>query len=317
MTAPDDVLDAVIVGGGPAGLNAALILGRCRRRVVVFDDGRPRNRRAHALHGFLSRDGTRPAELLRLGREELAPYGSVRIQTAHVRDARRIPAGFEVELDDGTTARARTLLLATGVVDRLPEIDGLEALYGRGVHHCPYCDDWEVRDRPLVAYGRGAEVARLAVALTTWSDDVIACTDGPDGIGEAERDELAVYGIEVLTQPIARLEGDADGLRAVRFRDGSLRARGALFFTLGVEQCSPLAERLGCRVTDESGAETGDLSRTGVPGLFVAGDASRDVALVIVAAAEGAEAAFAINKLLVRQRAEQAVARARATAVPR
>jgi thioredoxin reductase len=281
-------------------LSAALVLGRCRRRVVVVDDGRPRNAASEALHGFLTRDGIAPAELLRIGRAQLAPYASVRIVDGQVTDARRVDDGFVLDVDGAAFVVAPTLLLATGVRDRLPEVEGFETYYGRGVYHCPYCDGWELRERPLAAYGPGAQAARLAVALTPWSADVALCTDGADELGDDDRRDLAAHGIPVYTQPVFRLEGDAERLSAVRFADGSSLRRAALFFALGVSPRCGLAARLGCPVTEERGAETEKLARTAVPGLFVAGDASRDVALAIVAAAEGAEAAVAMNKLLLR-----------------
>jgi thioredoxin reductase len=296
-----DVLDAVIVGAGPAGLSAALILGRCRRRVLVVDDGRPRNRMSRAVHGFLTRDGIPPAELLQLGREQIARYRTVRIEQGHVRNAACAPDGFLVYLADHRRFIARTLLLATGVIDRLPDRPGFEEFYGRGVHPCPYCDGWEVRDRPLAAYGRGSRVARLAVALTTWTDDVVVCTDGPSELSEEDIRELDARHVTVCTKRVEALEGDDDGLQAVRFVDGSRLSRAALFFALGIVQRSELAATLGCPVSEDHGAETDALSRTVVRGLFVAGDASRDVALAVVAAAEGAEAAFAMNKLLLER----------------
>src|SRR4051812_12312659 len=177
--------DVLIVGGGPAGLSAALVLGRCRRRVLVVDAGRPRNAASRAMHGYLGRDGLDPREFLRLGREEIARYG-VEFLDAEV-DAARGPApdgvtgpdsSFEVMTEDGRRIYSRRLLLATGVRDVLPPIDGAEAYYGRGVHHCPYCDGWEYRDRALVAYGAGPAAVGLALSLRTWSDRVTACADG-------------------------------------------------------------------------------------------------------------------------------------------
>jgi thioredoxin reductase len=300
MESCDDVLDVAIVGAGPAGLSAALLLGRCRRSVLVVDDGRPRNEPSRAVHGFLTRDGTPPAELLRIARAQLAPYASVRLRAGHVADASRTAGRFELALDDGGRIASRALVLATGVIDRLPDIPGFERYYGRGVYPCPYCDGWEMRDRPLAAYGDVPAVARLGLALTTWSRDVIVCVDDPGMLDVAARQELEARGVGVVGQPIAAVEGDGERFRRLRLRDGSRIDRAALFFTFGLEQRSALAAQLGCRVTPEAGAETDDRCATGVPGLFVAGDASRDVAFAIVAAAEGAEAAVAVNKHLVR-----------------
>lgn len=196
--------DAIILGGGPAGLSAALILGRCRRRVILCDTGRPRNAASRALHGFLTRDGIEPAELLRIGRRQLERYGTVLVRREAV-DARRTDGGFVVDLAGGRRLTARTLLIATGVADRLPPIEGLRALYGRAVFHCPYCDGWEVANRPLAAYGRGRSGMGLALALTTWSLDVALICDGRARLVAAKRQTLRERGIRIFEERVARL----------------------------------------------------------------------------------------------------------------
>jgi len=288
--------DVVIVGGGPAGLSAATILGRARRRVVICDDGRYRNDVSGALHGFLSRDGIHPAELRRIGREQLERY-EVELRSVRVTAARVVDGGFEVTLEDGAQLDCRKLLLATGVEDRLPPVEGMERFFGSGVFHCPYCDGWEVRDRPLAAYGAGKNGAGLAVALKAWSADVVLCTDGPAGLRPEEAARLERLGIPVYQQKIARLEG-ASWLEQIVFRDGLTLPRHALFLSAGQAQRCDLAARLGCILTHKGAIRTGKLEGTNVPGLFVAGDASRDVQLAVVAAAEGAKAAIAIHMAL-------------------
>jgi len=170
------LFDVIIVDAGPAGLSAALVLGRCRRSVLVCDTGQHRNAASQALHGFLTRDGVAPAELLRLGREQLGQYESVEVRTVAVIDAIRRATHFEVTLGDRTQAAARKLLLATGMVDDLPAIPGIEACYGKSVFHCPYCDGWEVRDQPLAIYGRG-EHGRAARARRTRPGSLVASRD--------------------------------------------------------------------------------------------------------------------------------------------
>lgn len=295
--------DVIVVGGGPAGLSAALVLGRSRRRVLVIDAGRHRNRSAEAMHSYLSRDGTPPREFLAICRGQLAPYDCVELRSGEVADARRHGEGFEIVLD-GRLERARRLLLATGVVDHVPKLEGIERFYGRSIHHCPYCDGWEWRDRALGVYGRGdAEGAGLALMLKQWSADVVLCTDGPAEMGRKRREQLAKHVIPVREERIAKLEGSDEGrLERIVFSDGGALARDALFFNTGQHQRSPLAERLGCIFTDKGGVAVGEHEvQTSVPGLYVAGDASRDVQLVIVAAAEGAKAAFAINHSLLEE----------------
>jgi len=293
--------DVIIVGAGPAGLSAALLLGRSRRRVLVCDTGRPRNAASHAMHGFLSRDGMPPREFLATAREQLRQYDTVELRDIEVVAAECRPdSRFHVTLADGTEQGTRKLLIATGVVDNLPEIPGFADLYGRSVFHCPYCDGWEVRDEPLAIYGRGARGLGLSLELTGWSRDLVLCSDGPceiDGEGLAR---LARNGIRVREDRVLRLDGH-DALERVVFADGDPLPRRALFFTTGQTQQSQLALALGCEFNEKGTVRTGRYESTHLPGLFVAGDASRAVQWVVVAAAEGAEAAFAINTDLLKE----------------
>lgn len=289
--------DVIIVGGGPAGLSAALVLARCRRRILVCDEGRPRNAASEGLHGFLTRDGTPPLEFLRLGREELRRY-DVDFRRERVVDAAPERGGFWVRLDGGTEFRSRKLLLTTGVVDVLPEVEGIRGLYGRSVHHCPYCDGWEVRDRPLAAYGSGKSGAGSACTLRLWSDDVVLCLDGGEMPGPEERALLERLGVPIRPEPIARLEGRDGRLERIIFIEGPPLERYALFFSTEQYQRSPLADKLGCRFNEKGTVVTDRHEESNIPGLYLAGDASEDVQYVIVAAAEGAKAAVAINKQL-------------------
>ncbi len=305
--APPRTLDVIIVGGGPAGLNAALVLGRCRRDVLLFDDGKPRNAASHALHGFLSRDGMSPAELRAIARDQLAAYPSVRIDKDRVVDAARTPTGFSVTTGDGRAFTARKLLLAGGVVDELPEQPGFRDLYGAGVFHCPYCDGWEMRDQPLAVYGRGDEKGGgLALEMTHWSRDIVLCTDGPSELSVDFRTRLGKHGVLVREERIVSLEilsrvpyyASFD----IVFEAGTRLRRAAVFFNTGRRQSTNLAERLGCDMYDPKGCRIdNDQQMTDVPGLYVAGDASRDVLQAIVAAAEGAEAAIGINNALLKE----------------
>jgi thioredoxin reductase len=304
--------DCIVVGAGPAGLSAALLLGRCRRRVLVCDTGKPRNGWSSAVHGFLSRDGTPPRELLRLARADFARYESVVFRDVAVRDAVRSDHGFEVVLQGGARERCRKLLIATGVIDEIPRLEGIEPLLGTSVHHCPYCDGWEHCDRRIAAYGRGDRGAGLALGLTVWGREVVLLSDGPCAVEARERERLAAHGIAVREEPIVRLEGREGRLERVVFASGAPLECDALFFDTDQRQHSALAAALGCEFTDKGAVDTGWCESTNVPGVFVAGDASKETQLVAVAVAEGAKAGFAINHILLKEDLE-----AREAAAPR
>jgi thioredoxin reductase len=292
--------DVVIVGGGPAGLSAALVLGRCRRSVVVCDAGEPRNATSRALHGYLTRDGIPPKELLRLGREELRNYGIAPRDVA-VTGVTPLNPGFDVALANGESVRTRTVLIATGVRDGLPDIDGLRECYGISVHHCPYCDGWEVRDKRLVVLGAGRNATGLALALKTWSPEVAICSSGRARISANDRRHLEREAIPIIEQRVTRLEHDAGWARRVAFAGREPLPCDAIFFSSGQAMQSDLARTLGCEFTAKGVVKTDSLGQTCVAGVYVVGDASRDVQFAIVAAAEGAKAAVSINKTLQAQ----------------
>lgn len=294
--------DVIIVGGGPAGLNAALILARCRRNVLVCDSNQPRNAGSPRTWGVFTRDGTPPADLRAMGRADLDRYDTVERREIEVVEARRDGDGFAVVLADGTRERARRLLLATGLDQDLPEVDGFEAYWGHGVHSCPYCDGYEAHDKPLIAYAHGPGAKGLALELTVWSRDVTLCTDGRETeLGDEDRARLDRHGIRVVETPLSRLEGDGTQPSRLILEDGTALPCHAVF--LMPEACKPadLIGQLGCDLTSKGTVPTKDYEKTNVPGLFVAGDASRRVQFAVVAAAEGAMAAFAINTELLRE----------------
>lgn len=289
--------DVIIVGGGPAGLSAALVLGRCRRRVLLCDDGHPRNAATKALHGYLTRDGFPPLELLRLGREELQQY-DVEHRIVSVTDVTAQGTDFEVTLNTGERVLTRAVLLATGVKDHLPEIPGIDECYGTSVHHCPYCDGWEVRDKHIVVIGQGRSAAGLALSLKTWSDRITICSNGRARLSARLRGQLKEHDIQVNNAGIVRLEHRDGWVSHLAFADESRLACNAVFFSGGQSQRCELPRQLGCELTRKGAVKTDHLGLTRVPGLYVVGDASRDVQFVVVAAAEGAKAGVAINKAL-------------------
>ena len=294
--------DVVIAGAGPAGLSAALVLGRARRKVLLCDTGTPRSWAAKEMHGFLTRDGIAPAEFRRLAHAELARYPGVVFRAAEVTGASRTAAGhFNVVLGKARTTRCRKLLIATGVFDHLPRVDGIEKFFGTSVFQCPYCDGWEMRDAPIAVYGKGRRGFEMARAMTAWSRNIVLCTDGAARHSETQRAHLQRNAIPVIEDRIERLEGTRGQLREIVFRGGRRLKRSALFFDTPCSSQSQLAEALGCQFARHGGIKCGQHEATSVPGVFVAGNIIKDVQLAIVAAAEGTRAAFGINRALTRE----------------
>jgi thioredoxin reductase len=293
--------DVLIVGGGPAGLSAALILGRCHRRVLLCDAGRQRNLSSPAIHGLLGREGRSPSSFLIEAQEELSRYKSVSVHETSVTDI--VPAGekFAFSCADGTSGKASKVLLATGLVDELPELPGIEPLYGVSVHHCLYCDGFEYAGKPVAAFGKGDKGADLAVMMKHWIKDVVACSDGTEVSAKAAR-KLEEHNIPLRPEAIQSLEGTNGELAKIIFESGPDLPRAGLFFSTGCHQASDLSNHLGCQRNAKGGVVTDpDTEETSVAGVYVAGDVSRDVLLVAVAIAEGAQAAVAINKAFLRR----------------
>lgn len=303
---PNKPFDAIIVGGGPAGLTAALVLARCTRRVLLIDSNRPRNFASQHVNNLPTRNGTHPHQLRAMARAELRPL-SVDDWHGQVTRAKCLGDSFAVRLADGRRAAGRTLLLATGVVDILPEVANLRAFYGLGVYHCPYCDAWPHRSRPLAALGDPKAAVGLAMSLRTWSSAVTVLTDGIS-IPAALARKARALGCTVRIEPITAFRSNAgrrhgstrDPLGTVQFAQGPDLPVSAVFFNTDKVQRSNLAQSLGCPVEESGGLSHDRRQRTGIAGLYVAGDASMDVQFVIVAAAEGAKAAVAMNSYLQR-----------------
>jgi thioredoxin reductase len=292
--------DVIIVGGGPAGLSAALLLGRCRRKVIVFDNGKPRNRWSKAMNGFISRDCISPKNFLDLARKDVLKYG-VTILDKTIVTARRTKHNFKIEDEDGTVYESHKLLLANGLCDRVPVINGIDELYGISVHHCPYCDGWEQQNKILAAYGRDRSGIGLALSLKTWSDKVLLVTHGTQKLSSGDRALLKRNNIAVYTQDINCLKGKKGHLPEIIFEDGSSIACDALFFNTGSYQQTELGKQLGVNFTVKGVVKTGKVQQTNIEGLYVAGDAAKDMQLVIVAAAEGTKAGVAINMRLQKE----------------
>lgn len=289
--------DVIVVGGGPAGLSAALVFGRQRRRVLLVDGGKVRNAPATEMHMYLSRDGFPPAQLLELGRAELAAYPSTEIRPGTVRSARGKKEDFEVELDDGTTEQTRRLVLATGQVDEPYPIEGLRERFGRSVFHCPFCHGYETRDKTLAVLTREPIEAMLALYVADrFSDDVVLCTHGELELPAEIAAKLDERGIRVIDAPVTRVTGEMDAL-ALHFADGSTLAREGIYHRAPTRQHSALAAELGCEILDDGTVKVNELQETTVPGVVAVGDTAKLPAvpdattLVSLGAADGVRAA--------------------------
>jgi thioredoxin reductase/SAM-dependent methyltransferase len=307
-----DRFDVAVIGGGAAGLSAAAMLGRARRCVVVIDAGRPRNAPASAVHGFLTRDGMPPTELLAAGRVEVERYGGV-LLPGEATEAHHTDGGFAVSVAGGEPLHARRLLVASGLVDELPDISGVRERWGRDVLHCPYCHGWEVRDRAIGVLGTGPLSVHQALLLRQWTPDVMLFTHTTAGPNDDEREQLSARGIRVVEGTVADLDVVDDALTGVRLADGTVVARQAVAVAPHFVARSPVLDSLGLspvrhpRGFGEYYPTTDPTGRTAVPGVWVAGNVTDLAAQVVMAAAGGATAAAAINADLVDEDTRAAV----------
>jgi thioredoxin reductase len=292
--------DVAIVGGGPAGLTAALFLARYLHSVVVIDSQDPRNWEARGIHGYLGLHGITPPELRTRGRTEAEQYGAHlvdgRVGTVRQRDEER----FELALEDGRSFTSRRLLLAIGIKDAWPKVPGLDRCYGETVHHCPDCDGYEARGRRTAVIARGRKAAGMAFALTTWTRELVICTNGePAAIDPREMAKLDALGIPIVERRIAHLEAQGAEARALVLDDGSTVECRRIFFAIGHYPADDLGVQLGCERDDEGLIVVDDRCHTSVHNVFAAGDITPGAHLAIAAAGHGAIAAVAMHASLV------------------
>lgn len=303
--------DAIIVGGGPAGLAAGLTLGRSRRRTLVLDAGEGRNAPAAAVHNFLTRDGTPPAEVRRVARAQLEAYPEVEVRQAAVADVLRTADGaYRLVQAGGGGADGRRLLLATGVVDELPDVPGLAPLWGRSVLHCPYCHGFEVSGRRVAVLGAGPGHVRLALHLLRFTTDVVLVT-GAAPLPDEQRDLLGTHGVAVRREPVVRLEGSGAKLERICFEGGEPLERDAVFAGGALRERSGLPEKLGCALLPGGSGgglvEIDEFGRTSVTGVYAAGDMAHratlpmPLAAVVTAAAAGTVAGAALDQDLLSE----------------
>ena len=308
--------DVMVVGGGAAGLSAALTLGRARRSVLIVDAGEPRNAPASGVHGFLTRDGVNPAALMEAGREEVRRYGADLLD-GRVASAERVEDGFVVTLDDGNSVGARRLLVATGLIDELPDVPGVRERWGRDVLHCPYCHGWEVRDWPIGVLASGPRAAHQALLFRQWSADVALFLHNAPRPTEEESEGLAARGIAVVEGEVASLEVVGDRLVGVRMGGGEVVARRVVVVMPRFVARAKMLAGLGLETTVHplgvgEQVESDATGLTAVPGVWVAGNVADLMANVVGAAEAGVRAGAAINADLVAEDTERAVTAYRA-----
>lgn len=294
----EPIYDAVIIGGGPAGLNAALMLGRARKNAVVLDEGRPRNAVTREAHGFLTRDGIAPGELRRIAKEQISRYPGITFREDTAQWVTGVDGNFQITTSQGVILHSKKLLFTVGMKDRPLNIPGLTEVYGKSAFVCPYCDGWELRDQPWVILSNGADAMHFIPLIAGWTDRFTLCTNGPDGLTEAEREDLRRHGVPLYDTPIRSIESEEGIVQRVVLEDGTAIACRGIFFRPDLKIGSDLPQTLGCEVTEVGTVVVDEFGRTSVPGVYSAGDAVTMRHQAIAAASSGAMAAAALNNEL-------------------
>ncbi|MEK5392940.1 NAD(P)/FAD-dependent oxidoreductase [Margalitia sp. FSL K6-0131] len=291
------ILDCAIIGGGPAGLNAALVLGRARRNVILFDNSRPRNAVTQESHGFITRDGVAPSEFRNLAHQDISKYPSVKIKESKIQEVKReSPSLFQLIAQEGKSYLSRKILIASGLKESLPNVNNIKDYYGKSIFSCPYCDGWELREQPLVIISENQHALHLAKMVYQWSKDLIVCTNGHKILSESEEMLLKKKGIRIMEERIVNLIGSDGKLEKVVFEDGTEVNRTGGFVTTDLVQPNEFAISLGCELNKSGGIIVDALGRTNVEGVYAAGDTTLNgPSQLIISAAEGSRAAMGIN----------------------
>lgn len=289
-------VECAIIGGGPAGLSAALMLGRSRRTVIVVDHNRPRNAVTQYSHGFLTRDGIQPSQLRSLAHQEIVHYPSVTFIPDLITSVKPYVGGFQLQTGSGFQFEARKLILAAGLKETLPAIPNIESYYGKSLFSCPYCDGWELKDKPIVVIADTPNAFQRAKIIQQWSRDLLLCTNGMPLLSQEQLLVLHRRGIAVENRRISALIGIGGQLRGIQFENGQAYRRIGGFISPYWEQAAPFGEAMGCTMTAQGGIMTDELGRTSVAGVYAAGDTSMIApSQAIIAAGEGSKAAIGVN----------------------
>lgn len=287
--------DVVIVGGGPAGLNASLVLGRARKHVLVIDDQKPRNWVTHETHGFLTRDGVSPREFRRIAKEEIAAYPSVQFASDTVLEITGQDGEFVVRTVEGKQYDAKKVLFAVGKRDLPLDITGLSDVYGKSAFVCPYCDGWELRNRELVIITSANHALHMAKLISGWTSRFTLCIQGDNRLEAEEKQELSRHGVKVYEALVQSIRSEEGMVSSVELSDGTIIPCTGIFFQPKLQAGSDLPKVLGCEVTETGTIVVDAQGKTSVPGVFSAGDASSELYQAITAASLGALTAVSVN----------------------
>ncbi|MCY9665555.1 NAD(P)/FAD-dependent oxidoreductase [Paenibacillus alginolyticus] len=290
--------DCAIIGGGPAGLNAALVLGRARKNVVVIDEGRPRNGVTRQTHGFLTRDPISPSEFRRIAKEQISSYPSVNFVEDTALSITGTDGDFQITTARGETYRSKKLLFAVGMKDLPVDIKGLADVYGKSAFICPYCDGWELREQPLVLIVKGADALHMAKMISGWTNQLTICTHGPDELTDEQREELNQHNVPVFDSPIQTVESNEGMVQQVVLEDGTRIPCTGIFFRPKLTTGSDQPQAIGCQITEAGTVIVDNFGKTNVSGVFSAGDAASQLHQAIIAASLGSLAGVGINNEL-------------------
>lgn len=299
------IFDCMIIGAGPAGLSASLVLGRARREIAVLDDGTNRNRVTQETHGFITRDGIKPQEFKDIGLDELKKYPSVSIFNTTVTEIIKEPTTerFKIKTNDGHEYLTEKVILATGVQEVFPDIPSIRTYYGKSLFNCPYCDGWELRDKPLVIIAENEDhTLHLAKLVYNWSEDLVVATNGNE-MSTVGVEQLQQRGIKVMTEPILKLHGEDGYLRQIEFKSGENIPRTGGFVVPSFYRPNKFVEQIGCESTELGAAVTDGSGRTTVKNVYIAGETeTAGPSSLLYAAADGSKAAFSVNMDLTMER---------------
>lgn len=294
------LLDCAIIGGGPAGLSAALVVGRGRKQVIVFDDELPRNRVTQESHGFITNDGMTPFEIRQAGEADLQKYPNITIKRSRIVDIQKKEESFTLLTHEGDAFEAKKIILATGLQDILPEIEGIHDVYGKTLFSCPFCDGWESKDKALALIAENQRALHMAKLLSNWTKDLIVFTNG-HVLAEEDKTLLTAHSIQVIDVPIVSIDHDNGQLRSLQLANGEIVNREGGFVASEFKQSAPFAEKLGCQMTKNAGIETDILGRTTVSSVFACGDNLGGPAQLVLAAAAGSQAGMGVIHELVQE----------------